>query len=208
MANTLISSILQESIFLFLIIGSLLALLLGLLFLLSPKRGRELTLRYNRWHSLRRPTRALEVTHSVEKTFYHHHQVVGLFILLSASYILYRFAFDFDFEPTLHALKQAFGNATISEWLLEAALWFTLPITALLLLFGATMALKPSALRGIEHLANRWVSTRKLMQPLEKQHFTLDNWVQQHPHTFGIVLILLAGYNLSTLLIFFINRVH
>lgn len=207
MANDILTSILQESILLFLIIGSIFALLLGLLYFLSPQEGRKLSLRYSRWHSLRRPTRPLEIPLSIDKHFYHQHRIVGLFILLSASYILYRFAFDFDQRISFHALQKVFGNTFITEWLLEASLWFMLPMSGLLLLFGATMALKPSTLKVIEHLANRWISTRQLTQPLEKQYKPIDNWVQRHPRPFGVLLILLAGYNLTFLLMFFVKNI-
>jgi hypothetical protein len=205
-ATSILSAIAEKSLLLFLIIGSIFALLLGLLFILSPRQAAALSLRYSHWHSLRRPSRPLEIPRSVDPYLYRQHRLVGLVILLSASYILYRFAFSYDSSAALHTLTPLFGNALVSEWLLAATLWFILPVSGLLLLFGSAMALKPSTLRGVERWANHWVSTRKFLQPLEKQNKSLDNWVARHPRPFGILLILAAGYNLAILLLFYMTK--
>lgn len=201
----IVSAIAQQSLLLFLIIGSIFALLLGLLFILSPKQAGELLLRYNHWQSLRRPLRPLEIPRSVEPCLYRHHRPVGLFILLSTSYILYHLAFSYDPAAARLLLLKLYGNAIVTEWLLEATLCFMVPTTVLLMLFGATMALQPSALKGIEQWANQWISTRKALQPLEKQHKALDGWVMNHPRPFGLFLILAAGYNLTVLLLFYLT---
>lgn len=208
MDNTLLAIIAQESLLLFLIIGSFFALLLGLLFVLSPPRARALSHRCNRWFSLRRPTKPLEVSHDTDHYLYRHHRAFGLFILVSASYILYRFAFDFEQNSAIQTISHAVGYTVIVEWLVEALIWFILPVSVLLLLFGASMASKPSALKGAEALANRWISTRKALQPLDKQNKSLDIWVQRRPLAFGILLILAASYNLLILIVFLFNHLH
>lgn len=208
MQSTLLTVILQESILLFLIIGSIFALLLGLLFVLAPQQADALSLRYNRWLSLRRPSKFLEVTHETDHYFYRQHRVIGLFILFSASYILYRFAFDYDQTASVHTLTSYLGNANVVAWLLEASLWFLLPISLLLTLFGAVLAIKPSLLKGLERQANRWISTRNIIQPIDKQNKTLDNLAHKNPHYLGWFLIFAASYNLSILLMFFINHLQ
>ena len=206
--NNIITEILQEAALIFLIIGSVFALLIGLLFLFSPEKARQFSLRYNRWLSLRKSAKPLEIPRSVEHHAYRQHRAIGLIILLSATYILYRFAFDYDQTKAIQTLTRLFDNTILVEWLLEAYLWFILPISGLLILFGATMALKPSALKRIESLSNRWISTRKAIQPIEKQYKSLDSWVERQPRIFGTILILAAGYNLAILFMFFINNLN
>ena len=208
MESPFLTAIIQESVLILLIIGSIFALLLGLLFILSPKQANALSLRYSHWTSLRRPSKPLEVPHEADHYFYRYHRTMGLFILISASYILYRFAFDYDQTATIRAMNHIFGHENTIEWLLEAALWFILPISGLLLLFGTTIALKPSAMKGIETVANHWVSTRKALQPVDKQNKSLDKWVWLQPRLFGTLLILSASYILIILLIFFIKKIY
>lgn len=204
--HSIVAAIAEQSAFLFLIIGSIFALLLGLLFILSPRQAGALSLRYSRWQSLRRPSRPLEIPHAVDPYLYRQHRIIGLVILLSTSYILYRFAFSYNSSAALRALTPLFGNAVVVEWLLAATLWFILPVSGLLLLFGSAMALKPSTLKGIEQWTNRWISTRKLLQPLEKQNKSLDSWVERYPRPFGLFLLLTACYNLAILLLFYMTR--
>jgi hypothetical protein len=206
--DNILTAIFQESVLIFLIIGSFAALLLGVLFLLSPERARALSLRYSHWSSLRRPSRPLEIPHSIDSYFYRQHRGVGLILLLSTSYILYRFAFDYDHAVVTRLLTRIFGYPVLVEWLLEASLWFILPISALIAIFGAVMALKPSALKGLETLLNHRTSSRKFLQPIEKQYKSADRWMISQPRGLGIVLILAAGYNLAILITFFISHVR
>ena len=203
--NPIFSAVLQESALLFLIIGSVFALLLGILFIFSPQQATELSQRYNRWLSLRKPLRPLEIPRNVDHLFYRQHRAIGLVLLISATYILYQFAFDYRPEQAKHALIRLWGHPVITEWLLDALLWILLPASLLVALFGTLMAIKPSALKRLENLANRWVSTRKSMQPIEKSYDSLDAGVTGMPRLFGVFLILAAGYNLVILLIFFLK---
>jgi hypothetical protein len=201
-----ISAILQEATLLLLITGSIFALLLGLLFILAPTQAQLFSIRCSRWVSLRRPTKSLEILRTSEPYIYRHHRTIGLFIILSTTYTLYGLTLNYDHTTTLHILSQLTNNTLIAQWLLNAALWFAVPVSVLLLLFGATMALKPSTLKVIERYANRWISTRRLFQPLETPYNFLDNWVARQPRYFGLLLVMATTYNLSILLLFFINK--
>ncbi|MCW8918189.1 MAG: hypothetical protein OQL08_05185 [Gammaproteobacteria bacterium] len=201
MDNATLFAILQEATLLFLLIGSLFALLLGVLFLLSPQQAAMFTGRYNRWLSLRRPTRPLEIPHPVDHTLYHHHRLIGLLLLLAAGYILYRFGFDYRQQEAVALIAASPWHPALVEWLLEALLWFLIPFSLLLLLLGGAMALKPSTLKGLEQHANRWLSTRKLLHPLDKPNLSLDRWSQSHPRLFGALLTLAALYSLTLLLL-------
>ena len=207
MNNHILITTLQESLLLFFLIGSLFALLLGLLFIASPARAKQFSQSNNRWLSLRRSTKPLEIPRSIEQSFYRHHRLIGLFILLSAAYILYRFGFDFQREHVVRALvNTGINHSVVVGWLLDALLWFLIPVSLLLLLFGATMALKPSNLKGLERHLNRWISTRKILQPIEKSNYYVDNWIISHPRHFGLTLCIAALYNLTLFFLFYFNK--
>ena len=205
--NGVIVEILQESLLLFFLIGSLFALLLGLLFVFAPESAKRFSKTNNRWLSLRRTTRPLEVPHLIDRNLYRHHHLVGLFIILSSAYILYRLGFDYHHSQAVAALQGGVvGNGTTTIWLLESLLWFVLPMTIFFLFIGAAIAIKPSSLKGLEALSNRWLSTRKAMQPIERSNYSIDNWVEHHPRLFGSLLCVAASYNLTLLLLFLLNK--
>ena len=206
MDHPIITAILQESLLLFLIIGSLFALLLGLLFVIAPEKANRFSQQNNRWLSLRRSTRPLDISHSVDASFYHHHRLVGLFIILSSAYILYRLGFDYYHQEAITALTAAGETGLTTSWLLESLLWFIIPTAVLFLFIGAAIAIKPSSLKGLEGLSNRWLSTRRAMQPIEKSYISIDKWVERHPRLFGSILCIAAVYNLTMLFLFLINK--
>ena len=206
MDNPILTAILRESLLLFFISGSLFALLLGLLFILAPEKANRFSQRNSRWLSLRRTTRPLEVSHSVDRILYHHHRLVGLFIVLSSAYILYRLGFDYQHGLAVTALTPSGTPGTTISWLLESLLWFITPAAILFLFIGAAIAIKPSSLKGLEVLTNRWISTRRAMQPIEKPYLSIDHWVVHHPRLFGSILCLAALYNLVLLLLFMMNK--
>lgn len=206
MDNPILTAILQESLLLFFIIGSLFALLLGLLFILAPEKANRFSQRNNRWLSLRRSTRALEIPRSVDGQIYHHHRLIGLFIILSCAYILYRLGFDYQHELAVSALTTTVATVQTTSWLLESLLWFITPAAILFLFIGAAIAVKPSCLKGLESLSNRWFSTRKAMQPIEKSNLSVDIWVQKHPRLFGSAICIAAIYNLTLLLLLLLKK--
>lgn len=207
MITDIFIEILHEALLLLLISGSLIGLLVAIFLLISPQNFSKLSRYYNRWISLRQPTKGLEVPRSTDRYFYRYHRIVGLFIILSAAYILYRFAFDFDRTSAINTLLRIFSNQAISAWAVDALLWFLMPISLMLTIFGAALALKPSSLKSIEKQSNRWISSRKGMQPLEKQYKIIDQWVEEHPRIFGTLLLVGSGYSLILLLIVLSNNV-
>lgn len=206
MNHPALSAILQESLLLFFLLGSSFALLLGLLFLLSPSLALRFAARNSRWLSLRRQTRPLELNHPVDGHLYRHHRPVGLFILLSSAYILYRFGFDYHHAHAVSALSPSPQHSALADWLLASLLWFLAPASVLFILIGGTMAIKPSAMKSLERLANHWVSTRKAMQPLEKPCDSLDIWVGMYPRLFGAIVTVASLYNLTLMLYFLLGR--
>ena len=199
--NETINAILLQASLTFLLLGALFALLLGVVFLLSPQWVKRLSQHTDRWISLRKSTKPLEMPRPVEHSIYRYHRPFGLIVLISAAYTLFRFAFTYDHTTLLLALTQRFGHPVIVEWFLEAFLWFILPATLLMVFVGAAIALKPSWLKGAEQWGNRWISTRKGMLPLEKQYLQADNWAFAHPRLFGAILVISSLYILSMLLI-------
>ncbi len=186
--------ILKDSVILFFLIGSVSALLIGLLFLLSPAAADRFNRYLNRWVSMRRSMKPMESPHFTERFLYRHHRAFSLFILLGGSYILYQFGFNFDRQTMVAGLSKITPHTVFIDWILSAVLWFTIPATLFAILIGAFFAIRPSSLKRIEQLSNQWVSSRKWMLPLETPHYPLDNWVCRHPRLFGAATAIIASY--------------
>ena len=190
---------------LLLLVGSAISFAVGLTFLLMPTQAIALNNWLNSRYSLRSSMKPLESSHLFEPTIYRHHQATGLFIVFGASYVLYQLGFNYHHSTVIAILDKQPAYQFLATWLLDALLWFSVPTMLLILLFGATLATRPSRLKGLEEQSNRWISTRRWLLPLETPHSKLDQFVQNHPRAFGLIVAVLSAYSLSILLMFYLS---
>lgn len=201
-----INQYLTDSLLLLLLAGSAIALAVGLAFLLLPGKAIALNGWLNSKYSLRGHLKSLESDRLFEPAVYRHHQAAGLFILLGASYVLYQLGFNYQHPAAIALLGTLLPHRHVAEWLADALMWFSVPAMLLMLLFGATLATRPSRLKRIEAQSNRWVSTRRWLQPMEAPHSGLDRFVQEHPRGFGFAVTVLSAYSLAILFMFYLSK--
>lgn len=200
MSNTLLIQLLQDALLIFLILGSSFTLCIGIMFTFAPRQVEKLSSRYNKWVSLRRPSRAFEIPRNIDHHLYRFHALIGIFILLSAVYILYQLGFNYRHEKTVSILSSLINSPLIADWLLSSLILAFSISAILLVVLGAVLVIRPSALKSSESHANRWISTRKCLQPIEKKRLFLDSWFNKHPRKFGVIIFIASLYNLVILL--------
>jgi hypothetical protein len=188
--------LLAEALLWLMLLGSGFTLLVGLLLLLAPQRIIAQEQRFNSWISLRRSLKPLEQPRNIDARLYRLHRPLGLFILLSCAYILYQLAFHYEARVVGQLFAGRNGADPVSEWLAEALLLIGLLLNTLLILFGALLALQPSRLKGFESWANRWVSTRRGMEQLERPYHPVDTLAGHHPRLLGALILLFSLNNL------------
>ncbi len=113
-----------------------------------------------------------------------------------------------DRADTLSGLVKHFNYPSY----LIAGLLDALVLSALLgAVFAAFVALflllRPSMLREFEQGANRWISLRRALKPVEIARKGVDEYVFQHGRRVGIVLLLGSLYTL-VLLTMWLSRYH
>jgi len=59
--------------------------------------------------------------------------------------------------------------------------------------------LRPSALKSLEAWADRRISERKAIKPLEKMRLSADQFLRRHPQAVGVLVILGSLYVLLNL---------
>jgi hypothetical protein len=194
--------LLAEALLWLMLLGSGFTLIIGLILLVAPQRLIAQEQRLNRWISLRRSLKPLEQPRNVDAMLYRLHRPLGLFILLSCTYILYQLAFHYD----ARAIAQLFAgrNTTdpVSEWLAQSLLLIGLLLNLLLILLGALLALQPSRLKGFESWANRWVSTRRGTQTLDRLYTPLNGLVKHYPRLLGGAILI---FSLNSLYFFLLQ---
>lgn len=199
--NPLVQSWLQQSSILFLITGSLAGMVVGALLLLRRQNLQLASQKLNRWISTRHLDQSLERTVAVDPFFYRHRRIGGALTLLGAFYILYFFALRMDRSGMIGGLAQYFKlPAALVSALLDALTLSALLGASVAALISLFLLLRPSLLRDFEQGANRWVSLRRALKPMEVQHLGMDEYVYKHSQQTGILLVLGSLYVLASLL--------
>lgn len=198
--NPIVESLLLRSAVLFLMVGSLAGLVVGAMLLWHPHRLRRLGDILNRWVSTCHLDQALDRTVEIDSWFYRYRRASAGLILLASGYILYSFTVGLDRANAVIGLSKRFLlPAGLVEGLLDA-----LVLSALLgALFAAFVSLflllRPSMLRDFEQGANRWVSMRRGLKPMEVQREVMDEYVFRYAREAGILLMLGSMYVLALL---------
>ncbi|HET9679235.1 MAG TPA: hypothetical protein VFP95_01595 [Gammaproteobacteria bacterium] len=185
----LLSSMIFDAIIAFVIIGAVFALAIGLLMLLSP--GAVATLRgvLDKRYSGRRAMKPMEIPRNEERRFYRRHQMWGLLIVMGATFYLLIFFFDYN-HTAATALLSGYINPHVAAWLADSGAIILTVGNVLALLVGLIILIRPSLLKGTEGRANRWLSTRKVLRPVEDTHYDADAWFATNPRLTGGFLLL------------------
>ena len=204
LVNPVVALLLLRSAVIFLMLGSLAGLVVGSLLIWNPHRLRKIGNMLNRWISTRHLDQTLDRSIDIDPWFYRHHRVSAGLILLASIYILYAFTIGLDRASAITGLSRHFPLPSgLIGGLLDA-----LVLSALLgALFAAFISLflllRPSMLRDFEQGANRWVSLRRGLKPLEIQREGMDEYAFKYNRQAGILLVLGSLYTLALLTFWF-----
>jgi len=193
MQNAAIEMLLWRDLALFLLIFAVLGVLLGLLLVLKPFVLVSLNQLANLWVSTRYISRLFDQTLSIERWFYRHHRVMGIVVMLGASYFLYYFFVTYDKAQLLLHLQLNLSAILLDE-LLDALLLSVKIGGSVAWVMGVIILLRPSLLRDIEKQSNRWVSVRRATKVLDVQRVGVDDWVLKNARLTGYLLVLASLY--------------
>ena len=198
----LAQSWLLQSFVIFLIAGSYAGIVVGALLLLRPQSLQRASQKLNRWISTRHLDQSLERTFNLDPWFYRYRRIAGALTLLGAFYVIYYFTVDIDRADTVSGLARHFHMATsLVGGLLDALVLSALTGAVFAAFVGSFMLLRPSLLRDFEQVANKWVSLRRALKPMEITREGVDNYVYQRARHAGILLVLGSLYTLVMLTI-------
>lgn len=178
------TEILLQAVFLFFFLVGLATAALGLIMLLAPEGYRRIADRLDREEvSMRRGLKPLEYPIWIERWLYRHHRITGSLLLAAGLLFFAAVVFPFGIQQPAAALP---GESIF--W--EALLWLLTLAHGVAAVLGLVILIRPSALKSLEAVANRWISTRQMGRPLENRYYGPDRWAMRHPRATGMVLML------------------
>jgi len=198
--SPIVESLLLRSSVIFLLTGSLAGLVVGVLLLWYPERLRMVSNVLNRWVSTRHLDESLERSIALDLWFYRYRRTSATLILLASGYILYFFSAGMDKESAIIAFSRFFALPPgLVGGLLDALVLSALLGALFAVLVSLFLLLRPSLLRDFERRANRWISMRRALKPMEISREGLDEYMFRHAREAGILLMLASLYVLVLL---------
>ena len=184
--DNMLSDIFFDTGYLFIIIGTCFALILGLGLIFAPSATLKLNDKINTRISLREKTRAIETPIKSEPYFYKHSKISGLVLILGSVFVLYTLV-TFNEQSLIPYLPKTI-SAPAWSWLLQAGHIFFLVTCSFILLFGLVVFIRPSEIKRFEQAANHWVSTRQHFATMSKDINFTNKLVNTYPRPFGIFI--------------------
>jgi hypothetical protein len=189
--NVVIDQLLIPALFIFLLFAGVVGALLGVGLIVFRARIFLMLGAMNRWVSARKALAPLDTVHNVDPTVYkYRYWFSGLFIV-GAAFSMIMIVAKLD-VATVVALLGAGRLKSIAPWLVASLGWMLLVGSALAIVIGIILGFFPRALRSVETLANRWVSSRRIGKGVDDMYLMLDRWVANSPRIAGWIILIAA----------------
>jgi hypothetical protein len=169
-----LSGIVQQALFVFLLLGSVFALAAGLLLVFNSGLAFRVSERMNRWVSTRAALRSLEEERSIARPLYRMHRLVGTLICAGALYALIVLGTPYGEMAIVKSLS-GIGPPRFASWVSESLRIVLLAGNFAALIFGLVFIVRPSALKRLEAWADRRISGRRFLRT--------------HPRLVGAVIV-------------------
>lgn len=193
-------AILTRSLILFLLLGSVAGLFAGAALLLRPALLLRASKFANRWISTRQLSRPLTRFFSLDSWFYRYNRLSGAVLMSGSIYMVYFFTAVFDKSVALkNVFKTDLLPPALMEGLVDALVLASLTGAVFVMLISLFLILRPSMLREFELSANRSVSLRKELKPLEITRDGVDQCVFRNVRLAGILILSGSIYTLVVL---------
>ena len=184
--NTILADILFDSGYLFIITGSVIALIFGLALTFMPATALKYNSKFN------------SNLIKSEPFFYKYAKANGAILILGSLFMFYTLA-TFNFNLLIPYLPGQI-SPFICKWLSQAGQIFFYIASAFILIFGLVILIRPSLLKTIEAAANRWFYIPSIFSFLTTNRDPSKNWISAYPRIIGLSFTLFALFILFSLL--------
>lgn len=188
--STMLSEIFYDASFLFIIIGTFIALFFGLGLIFAPAITLKFNEKINTRISLRKKTKAIETPIKSEPFFYKHSKISGTILVFGSLFVLYILA-TFNAYTLIPHLPKSISPPTWN-WIIQSTQIFFLVSCIFILIFGFIVVIRPSLIKNFEQNANHWVSTRQHLSKMSEDINIANKLVNTYPRTFGSLISLFS----------------
>lgn len=181
-----------------LLAGAALGLVVGVVLLVDSARVMRWNATLNRWYSTRQAFQKLEEPIDVKRVVYRWHRLAGVLLFAGALFTLDVLAFTYKTNALVHAFRGV-GNPGLLGIFFETLRIVLIVGNVAGLIAAAVLCFRPSLLKGLEAVGDRYYSAREAAQPLEAMHYQPDDFVRARPKAVGAFFSLGSLYVLIVL---------
>lgn len=190
-----------QSIVLIFFIGGLVLLVIGVSLLVNSAATLRVFSGMNRWVSMRRATRPLEVMRDTRPLVLKYRYLFAAVFVVGGIFSLSGLITQFDHKAIIYALSLEFLRRDFAGWLLDSIRWVLIAGNVAGIVVGLLLALSPNTLVKIEAAGSRWFSERQAAKGADDMRMKLDPLVAAYPRAAAgvilcIALLLVAAFGL------------
>ena len=198
MMNNIYIDIVGQSLFILAVITAV----IGIIMAIKPEIIRNMSHRISVWVETESIIQNINRQQETDHFLYRHHRIIGAFIIIGAIYTLYILVVGAG-GKSLAALLPASWSLLARQWLTDSLVYFFDVINILALFLGIIVFARPSALKDIEGLANRWMVSDSILNILDKQVDTDETQKVMPLRILGVLIMLGSVYIMTATLQFF-----
>lgn len=146
----------------------------------------------NRWVSMRRASRPLEIPHDTRQAVQNYRYWFATIFIIGGLVALSGLAMRFDTRGVIDLFGLGYLRPDFAAWLVDGARWILIVGNLVAIVAGITLAFFPGAVAALEARGSHWYSERQLAKGTDAMHYTLDAWVATHPRAAGVVIVCFA----------------
>lgn len=173
---------------LFFFIGGVVGAAVGIGLIFRSEQALKAFSTLNRWTSLRKATKPLEIPRDTTETVQKNRYLLGAVFVVCGAIVSYVLVVAYDPQAIIYVLKLNTLPAAYVAWLLDAMRLVLLLGNVAAIVVGILLAFFPAVLAGIETRGNRWYSERKFFKVGDVVHSPLDKLVATFPRRAGILI--------------------
>ena len=180
----------------FLFILGLLIFIIGLWMIFLPQHFLRMGKVLGKWVSTEEYFSTLDKPHYQERAIYRHHRIIGGLIVLGACYTMISLL-NVDLE-TMRTGLASYGNPFWTEWIFTVVYYLLISGNFVAIIMGLVVFIRPSLLKDIEKLMNKWIVSDEGLKKLDHIHEVPANILPGKPRLFGVIVALGGLYIMMT----------